>query len=71
MLTVIDEYTRECLAIEVARHLQSLGERLQRVVQRQATRRAARTRNLHTLKGGLGADRALAPALQSGVLAEI
>jgi putative transposase len=23
MLTVIDEYTRECLAIEVARHLRS------------------------------------------------
>jgi hypothetical protein len=27
MLTAIDEYTRECLAIEVARKLSSLGYR--------------------------------------------
>ena len=104
MLTVIDEFTRECLAIEVARHLrsddvlhrltdlfiqrgppdhirsdngpeftanavrewlaagrrqdalhrarQSLGERLLRKLQREASRRAARWRDLLHLGGG-------------------
>ena len=45
---------------------QSLGERLQRVIQRQAPGRAAQWRNLLLAQGGPGADRALAAALQHG-----
>ena len=118
MLTIIDEYTRECLAIDVARRLRSddvlyrlaalfvdrgppdhirsdngaeftatavrewlarvgvktlyiepgspWGERLQRVIQRQAPGRAAQRRNLLLAQGGPGADRAMAAALQHG-----
>ena len=42
------------------------GERLQRVIQRQAPGRAAQRRNLPLAQGGPGADRAMAAALQHG-----
>ena len=90
MLTVVDEYSRECLAIEVARRLSSqdvlavlaelcvrrgpplhrarepVGERLHRVVQRPAARRASEPRTLRHAARGAGVDRDVAQRIQPG-----
>ncbi len=63
MLTIVDEYTRECSDV-VHRAGQSVGERMHRVVQRQAARRAPGWRDLLHADRSTGAHRTVAQRIQ-------
>ena len=71
-LTVVDEFTRQCLAIEVGsrdvvhRAGKSVGERLHRKLQRKTQGRTPQRGDFHDAEGGTGVDGALASGIQSG-----